>query len=164
MTLLRLAILLAAVALAGCVGNPRSPTGAEAVTTGDVNMRAGPGTRFPSVAVIPAGSVVRVYGCLENRQWCDTSFGSARGWVSSRFLDTFYVNNIYVPYRPLYAYPIVAFDFGYWDTWYGGYPWYYRDYGYYPRWGYRGGGGRNDDLVIRPGGGGGGGGGGRRND
>jgi hypothetical protein len=64
-----------------------------------------------------------------------------------------------VPYRPLYAYPIVAFDFGYWDSWYVRYPWYRRGYGTYPRWENRG--GRNDDLVIRPGGGGGGG---RRND
>jgi uncharacterized protein YraI len=159
MPALRVLLLLAVAAvLAGCVSSaPYGTVGREVVTTGSVNMRAGPGTRFPVITTVGGGSIVTVYGCLEDRTWCDTAFGSARGWISSRYLSAFYAENVYVPYRPVY--PVVAFDFGYWDTWYtgyswyGGYPWYGGYYRRYPGWGRYDGYRRNDDLVFYPRGG-----------
>jgi uncharacterized protein YraI len=167
MVAMRVLALLAALVVAGCVSNS-SVVYREAVTTGAVNMRAGPGTRFPVVTTIPAGAIVGVYGCVQDYSWCDTGWGNARGWVSSRYISTFYVNNVYAAYQPIF--PVLFFDYGYWDIWYTGYPWYgYRRYPIYrDDWGYRGGPWRNDDIIVYPRGGGGdgfrGGGGGRRND
>lgn len=159
----RFLLLLAVLLVGGCVnssGAVYSTAGRQAMTTGDVNLRAGPGTNFPRVVVVPAGSVVALYGCIEGRGWCDVGYSGTRGWISSRYLDTFYDSRrVYVPYQPRYAVPIVTFDFGYWDNWYSGYPWYGYRYRYpYYRYPYRfrefr----RNDDVIIYPRGGGRGG-------
>lgn len=111
------AILGATLTLAGCVSS--SPTGANAVTTGAVNMRAGPGTRFAVVTSVPSGTVLAVYGCLQDGTWCDASTGNTRGWVSARYLSA--SQAAYAPVAPIY--PVISF--GFWgdswdDSWHSG--------------------------------------------
>ncbi|MDF2465180.1 MAG: hypothetical protein K0Q43_3415 [Ramlibacter sp.] len=53
----------------------------QATTSKRVNLRAGPARDFPLVAVLPAGLVVSVQGCLPEYTWCDVIAGYQRGWV-----------------------------------------------------------------------------------
>lgn len=127
-------IHLAAAAIVGAVlSAPGIARAADFFTTADVNMRAGPSTRFPRVATLPAGVVVDVYGCLAGWTWCDTAWRGYRGWVSGRYLERIYRGRrVLVPdYGPRIGLPIISFHFGsYWDRWYSDRSW-YRDR---PRW------------------------------
>jgi len=84
-----------------------------------VNMRAGPGTSFPVLQVIPAGARLDIVGCLSDYDWCDVSWGNARGWVAGSYLEA-RLDRRRVPVlrgRP----PVVGFDFNrYWDDHYRG--------------------------------------------
>ena len=105
----------------------------EAYTTRQSNVRAGPDTAYPVVAVLGAGSPVDVVGCVGDYLWCDVIFGDNRGWVSSRALQYVYQSRRV----PLYEYgatlglPILGFSlFNYWDD-------HYRSRSFYrdrPRW------------------------------
>ncbi|MCG6856438.1 MAG: SH3 domain-containing protein [Salaquimonas sp.] len=57
------------------------------VTTGDVNLRAGPGTRHRILAVVPRGTGVAVHECTTRRSWCRISWRARTGWISARYLD-----------------------------------------------------------------------------
>jgi len=97
----------------------------QAFVTGAVNLRAGPGTQYYAIMVIPPGQSVQVYGCLQGYTWCDVSFARERGWVSSRYLNVFYDSRqVYVPYQPRVSLPFITFSYGYWDSWYANRPWY----------------------------------------
>jgi uncharacterized protein YraI len=52
----------------------------------DLNMRAGPDPQYPIVGLIPAGQEVTLYGCIDDRSWCDVGFGANRGWSYSAYL------------------------------------------------------------------------------
>jgi uncharacterized protein YraI len=91
------------------------------------NLRAGPSTDYPIVAVLPAGISVWVDGCIDGYRWCDVTVGPDRGWL--------YAGNIIYPYQggrvPLLNYGavigigIIAFSLGdYWDHYYQNRPWY----------------------------------------
>ncbi len=72
------------------VGGVAAATPAEAhpgVTRVRLNLRAGPGVRFPVVHVFARGAVVDVLGCLEVADWCDVAWRGGRGWVSATYLD-----------------------------------------------------------------------------
>jgi len=43
---------------------------------------AGPGWRYPHIALAPARGRVAIHACLPSRNWCDISFRGARGWVA----------------------------------------------------------------------------------
>ncbi|MBO0903041.1 SH3 domain-containing protein [Jiella sonneratiae] len=124
--MLRAAVLLFAAVLA--------PGGAlaasSAVATADVNMRAGPGTGYPAVRVVPAGGRVVTYGCLADYSWCDTGYLGARGWVSAHYLTTI-VAGTTVVVGPRVGLPVVSFNTAYWNRYYTSYPWYYRGPAYY---------------------------------
>jgi len=95
---------------------------AEGYSTANVNMRAGPSTRYPAVAVIPAGSSVEIRGCLSDLNWCDVEFYGGRGWVSGQYVQVLYQQRrIYVGpqyYRPL-GIPVIRFSVDkYWDRYY----------------------------------------------
>ncbi len=142
-----------------------------AYTSKDVNLRAGPSTDYPVVAILPANVSISVEGCLSDYRWCDVIAGSNRGWV--------YAGNIVYPYQgstvPVLTYGsmigigIIAFSIGnYWDE-------HYRASSWYPqrqRWidrpqpafrpgghrlplnpGFRPGAGQRPPPVQRPGGG-----------
>ena len=104
----------------------------DAFTTQTVNVRAGPDTSYPAVAVLGTGAPVHVMGCLDDWSWCDVIFGDNRGWVYSPYLSYVY-QGYRVPfysYAPAFGIPIISFSVGsYWDRYYRGRPWYgRRDY------------------------------------
>jgi hypothetical protein len=85
------------------------------VTTGNLNMRAGPDTTYPVVTTIPAGAPVQVFGCVNGRSWCDALWVGQRGWVSSAWLDA-------TVWRTA---PIVRWNkAAYWNQYYVGRPWF----------------------------------------
>ena len=100
----------------------------------NVNMRAGPGTYYPVIVVVPARSWVSIRGCLGDHTWCDVTFEGSRGWMRSIYLQGWYRGHYYAlrDYAPRLGYPVVTFDLGpYWDN-------YYRDRPFYAqraRWG-----------------------------
>nr|WP_210303821.1 SH3 domain-containing protein [Rhizobium esperanzae] len=101
---------------------PAIAQAAEGYSTANVNMRAGPSTRYPAVAIIPAGSSVEIRGCLSEVNWCDVEFYGGRGWVSGQYVQALYQQRrIYVGpqyYRPL-GIPMIRFNVdNYWDRYY----------------------------------------------
>jgi peptidoglycan L-alanyl-D-glutamate endopeptidase CwlK len=54
------------------------------ITTADVNMRAGPGTTFSIIGMIPKGSLVIKTEALTN--WTKIEFGKLNGWISNQHL------------------------------------------------------------------------------
>lgn len=107
----------------GTLAVPAAAEAAEGFVTGDVNLRAGPSTDYPRIAVVPRGSQVEVYGCLPDYRWCDVGVYRWRGWMSSRYLSIFY-DGPYYRSQPIYRVPSITFGFGYWDRWYRDEPWY----------------------------------------
>jgi len=96
------------------------------VTT-NLNVRAGPGTQFPAVAVFPTGSRVIVIGCTRGFGWCDVSARGIRGWVSGSFLEVAHQNRrVRAPsVGAQIGLPIISFQIGsYWDNHYRGRSWY----------------------------------------
>lgn len=90
----------AAVSCSGApVPNPAPPTGpaqpadpaptdgANATTTTALNLRAGPGTTFQILAVMPAGSRLTVTGAAE-AGFYPVSFGGLTGWAAVDFVVT----------------------------------------------------------------------------
>ena len=115
-----LIVKIAAAAL--LVLAPAIAHAAEGYSTANVNMRAGPSTRYPAVAVIPNGTPLQIRGCLADTPWCDVEFYGGRGWVSGQYVQATYERRrIYVGpqyYRPL-GIPTVTFSVGpYWDRYY----------------------------------------------
>ncbi|ACS58657.1 SH3 domain-containing protein [Rhizobium leguminosarum] len=101
---------------------PAIAQAAEGYSTANVNMRAGPSTRYPAVTVIPAGSSVEIRGCLSDVNWCDVEFYGGRGWVSGQYVQALYQQRrVYVGpqyYRPL-GIPMIRFSVdNYWDRYY----------------------------------------------
>lgn len=98
-----------------------------AVATGNVNLRAGPSTRYPVVVVVPVGARIVTHGCLPGYTWCDIGFGGYRGWVSARYVQVVY-NGAPVVLSPAVAagvgVAVVAFNKAYWDNYYFSSPWY----------------------------------------
>lgn len=129
-------VMLRALGLvAGLVCGSAAAMAAPGFSTGNVNMRAGPDTAYPRVAVIPRGQPVEIVGCLENQSWCDVIWGRNRGWVFGEYLGFVYQGRqVLVPeYAPVIGIPVVGFSFGnYWGNYYRGAPWWNQ----YGRWQY----------------------------
>lgn len=53
-------------------------------TTGDVNMRTGPGTSYGILCVVPNGSTISVAEVSDG--WCYATYGSNQGWVSAKYV------------------------------------------------------------------------------
>jgi uncharacterized protein YraI len=99
----------------------------EAEVTSDLNMRAGPGARFPIITTIPEGRTVEVYGCLNDYEWCDVSWRGNRGWVFTDYLDYYYRNQPrpVMEWGPRIGIPVITFSFGdYARRHYRNMPWY----------------------------------------
>ena len=125
-------LALAATALLGAA---TAASAQEAFTTNDVAMRAGPGTRYPVVRMLPEDANVYIHGCLSNWDWCDVSWRRTRGWVFSDYLEAYYRNRRidFDEYRGYVDIPFVTFGFGYWDRYYRDRPWFDN----WDRWGDR---------------------------
>jgi uncharacterized protein YraI len=92
-----------------------------AYVTISLNLRAGPGTDYPVVATMAAGSGVTIYGCLSGWSWCDIGWDGYRGWAAGSYLQVLYQQRRY----PIYSYgyrvrvPFITFNIGtYWDRHY----------------------------------------------
>ncbi len=77
---------LPALAVLASLAMAPAASAASGYTTGDVNMRTGPGTRYHRILTIPRGAPVEIYGC--SGSWCDTFYAGRRGWVSGHYLST----------------------------------------------------------------------------
>ncbi|TPM15566.1 SH3 domain-containing protein [Mesorhizobium sp. B2-3-5] len=107
------------------------PTAAAAamsgVVVGQVNMRAGPGTKYPVVVTLPARAGLTVYGCTANVTWCDVSRGRDRGWIAASYVSVSYGGNAVVvtpAVAPVVGLTVVSFNRAYWDSYYAGRAWY----------------------------------------
>jgi uncharacterized protein YraI len=114
------------------LATPFATSAQDAFTTRSVNVRAGPDTSYPVVAILGGGVPVQVMGCLDDWSWCDVAFEDNRGWIYAPYLSYVY-QGARVPfytYAPSFGIPIIAFSLGsYWDRYYRGRPWYgRRDY------------------------------------
>jgi len=100
-----------------------------AVTARNTNLRAGPATDYPIIAVLPAGFPVSVQGCLPEYTWCDVVAGQSRGWMAAGNINYYYQNS-YVPlneYGPAIGIGALSFFLGdYWGSHYRDRP-FYRD-------------------------------------
>jgi uncharacterized protein YraI len=93
---------------------PASAEAYYAVTGGTVSLRAGAGTGFQRLAVIPGGSRIWVDFCRP--AWCKATWRGISGWVSAA-----YVRGGVVESAPDYPY-----DYPYYDDYF------YNDYFFYP--------------------------------
>lgn len=126
---------LLALAATALLGAATAASAQQAFTTNDVALRAGPGTRYPVVRMLPEDANVYIHGCLSNWDWCDVSWRSTRGWVFSDYLEATYRNRRidFDAYRGYVDIPFVTFGFGYWDRYYRDRPWFDN----WDRWGDR---------------------------
>ena len=124
--------LAAAVAIATWIGampsaaqaQPPRPNGYPVT---NVNLRAGPGTYYPAILVVPARAPISILGCLGDYTWCDVFFQGNRGWMRSIYLQGWYRGYYYSlrDYAPRLGYRVVSFDIGpYWDSNYRERPFY----------------------------------------
>ena len=106
---MRLFAMACAAALLACAAPDmaRAAIG-EAVTTADLNLRSGPGTGYPVLATLPAGSMVTVNACLPSRQWCDVSWRGRRGWAFAAYLA--FQRNIEP--GPWVGGPVILYEYG----------------------------------------------------
>ncbi|MBX3597470.1 MAG: SH3 domain-containing protein [Rhizobiaceae bacterium] len=56
-----------------------------AYTTGNVNMRSGPGTTFEVLGTLSSGTQVDVNQCQNG--WCYIRVGNLKGWVSDNYVS-----------------------------------------------------------------------------
>ena len=105
----------------------------QAFTSNAVNLRAGPGTEYPVVAVLAQGQSLDVVGCTDGYGWCDVSLPDGmRGWISASLLSYPYQGSAVplVTYGAAIGVPLVSFAIGsYWGSYYRDRPWYNE-----PRW------------------------------
>ena len=112
---------VAAAALVSALAVPGAAAAATAFATANVNLRAGPGTKYPVVVTVAVNAPVDLNGCLGGYTWCDVSYGGTRGWVSGKYLETVYLQErVLVPaYATRVNVPVISFSFGtYWDNYY----------------------------------------------
>ncbi|WP_267223841.1 SH3 domain-containing protein [Dyella silvae] len=104
------------------------------VVTSYVDLYAGPGIAYPTIAQLRAGTAVNIQGCTTGWAWCDVVTMGARGWVAGTFVRYMYQNQpVYVTdYGARIGIPVVAFSIGvYWGNYYRDRPFYRnRDYWY----------------------------------
>jgi uncharacterized protein YraI len=126
MSALRNAVV-AGLGLGLAVVMPAAAVAANGYATTDVNERAGPGTDYPVVALIPGGAPLTIFGCLTEVAWCDVAYAGERGWVQGSYLQALYeTQRVAVPaYAPRLGIPIVTFNIVvYWGDYYRHRPFY----------------------------------------
>jgi len=80
-------LVSAVVLLAGSLALPAAAMAAEAYTTGNVNVRSGPGTGYARIGMLYEGARVDLRRCEGN--WCNVYGPRLRGWVSATYLDDY---------------------------------------------------------------------------
>lgn len=118
-----LGVLTAALAAIPMASYSQQP----AYTSKDVNLRAGPSTDYPVVAILPANVSISVQGCLSDYRWCDVIAGPNRGWAySGNIIYSYQGSNVpLLTFGPMIGIGIIGFSIGnYWDAHYRSSPWY----------------------------------------
>lgn len=109
------------LALAGTIA--AWPSHAQEVYTRDtVTVFAGPSPDGGIVAQWPARVPVTLYGCLDDRSWCQAAWGASQGWVFAGSLVRVEGNTWVEVADTAWAVPVIVINGGY----YGGYrgnPW-----------------------------------------
>ncbi|MEG3143782.1 hypothetical protein U1839_03875 [Sphingomonas sp. RT2P30] len=126
----RLIVLSTFAALAVPAGPALAQRATAGYTVRTTTMRAGPDYDYPAVQRVARNARVDVYGCLNDRSWCDAGYRSDRGWIPG--------SDLVVDHRgrrsAVSSYPgisVLAFIFGsYWDSHYRGRSFYAER----PRW------------------------------
>jgi len=54
----------------------------------DLNMRAGPGSRYPVMGVLAAGQTAVLDGCLQGSKWCAVGNADNRAWINSDYVTS----------------------------------------------------------------------------
>jgi uncharacterized protein YraI len=119
--------ILSKVAFWSSVFATASAFAADGYVTGTVNLRAGPDSSYPSVAMLNAGTPVAINGCVDGWSWCDVSVRDDRGWVAGNFLQEEYQGQrvLISDYGVRIGVPVVSFVFGaYWGEHYRNRSWY----------------------------------------
>ncbi|WP_370676937.1 SH3 domain-containing protein [Pleomorphomonas sp. PLEO] len=80
--------LAAPLCLVGLISSTTGALAAPAEVLAAVNLRTGPGAQYYPIVVLPPGTPVNIYGCLDDDSWCDVGYGNTRGWLASRYLGT----------------------------------------------------------------------------
>ena len=76
-----------AVAAGGLLATVAAAAAQTTVTaTTDLNVRAGPGSQYPVIAVIDAGDNAILKGCIQQSKWCAVDEGDRTGYVYSDYL------------------------------------------------------------------------------
>lgn len=94
-------------------------------------MRAGPERDYPLVRSIARGVPVTVHGCLDDRSWCDVTYGRDRGWVTAADLATRHDGreDVIANLSGRISIGTVTFSFGdYWENHYRQRPFYSERY------------------------------------
>lgn len=128
------------------LGLASSGVAAPGYATGNVNLRAGPGTDYPVVTTLAAGTGLTIHGCLSGYSWCDVTWRGNRGWASSNYLQASYQSRRVRVVQA--APPIISFNIGtYWGNYYSHRSW-YRDRSRWERHSFRGRHHRDRPAVI----------------
>lgn len=83
--------------------------GTAATTQVNLNMRSGPGTNYPVMATLPAGTEINVVGRNEDSSWLLVNSGSDKGWISSE-ADLVQVDTAALSGLPVAEAPKLAYD------------------------------------------------------
>jgi len=75
--------LIVAGILAIACAVPVVASAAPGYTTGNVNLRTGPNTKYRKITVVPAGARIEVYRCAS---WCRINYRGYRGWVFGKYV------------------------------------------------------------------------------
>lgn len=106
---------------------PLSALASDGYVNGYVNLRAGPGTRYPRIMTLQPGTAVAVHGCINGWSWCDVGAQGERGWIDGSYLQYPYGNRRVAlsNYGSQIGIPIVSFILGtYWGDHYRDRSWY----------------------------------------
>jgi uncharacterized protein YraI len=63
---------------------------ASGYTINRFHLYSGPGHNFTRVEAVPENARVHIFGCTPSFDWCDVSWGSARGWIDANGLESYY--------------------------------------------------------------------------
>ncbi|MBB3146062.1 uncharacterized protein YraI [Phyllobacterium trifolii] len=78
--------LLSAILISiGLFAWPASALADVGYTTGNVNLRTGPGTRYARVGTLSEGTRINVLGCQPS--WCHVATQGVRGWLSANYVQ-----------------------------------------------------------------------------
>jgi uncharacterized protein YraI len=114
--------LLLGASVAAAMALPATAMAAQsAVTTTNLNLRAGPGVEYPAVDTIPEGARLRIRGCISGYNWCDVVWHGERGWAQGDYLAALYRGHrvVVIDEGPEIGLPIIAFNIGtYWRSHY----------------------------------------------